>query len=223
VTGSRIRRTDLETHTPVVSITAADIAKTGAVDINQLLNQLPSMVPASSSETSNARGYAGTSTQDLRGLGANRTLVLVNGRRHVPSIPGTSVVDMSSIPVALIERVDVLTGGASSVYGADAVAGVINVILKKNFSGTSMSLSNSGATVGDGQRWYGTLTHGEPFADGNGDISYHVSAQSSDVIEGRERSYIANDLTCMWPVPAPSHVISPADKHRCIRPVSVIS
>jgi len=195
VTGSRIRRTDLETHTPVVSISAADIAKTGAVDINQLLNQLPSMVPASSSETSNARGYAGTSTQDLRGLGANRTLVLVNGRRHVPSIPGTSVVDMSSIPVALIERVDVLTGGASSVYGADAIAGVINVILKKNFSGTSMSLSNSGATAGDGQRWYGTLTHGAPFADGNGGISYHVSAQSSDIIEGRDRSYIANDLT----------------------------
>ncbi|MCC5827479.1 TonB-dependent receptor [Alkalimonas sp.] len=195
ITGSRIRRTDLETHTPVVSISAEEIRLSGAVDVNQLLNQLPAMVPASGAETSNARGYAGTSTQDLRGMGAIRTLVLVNGRRHVPSIPGTSTVDVSSIPTALIERVDVLTGGASSVYGADAVSGVVNIILKQDFTGTQMNASYGATTKGDANRWYGTLTHGQAFADQAGFFNLHVSYHTSRPVEGRDRRYIANDLT----------------------------
>lgn len=195
ITGSRIRRTDLETHTPVVSISAEEIRLSGAVDINQLLNQLPAMVPASGTQTSNASGYAGTSTQDLRGMGAIRTLVLVNGRRHVPSIPGTSTVDVSSIPTALIERVDVLTGGASSVYGADAVSGVVNIILKRDFTGTQMSASYGATTKGDANRWYGTLTHGRAFADQAGFFNLHASYYTSKPVEGRDRSYIANDLT----------------------------
>lgn len=193
VTGSRIRRTDLETHTPVVSISSEDIVKSGAVNVNQLLNQLPAMIPANGPQTSNTGGYAGTSTQDLRGLGATRTLVLVNGKRHVPAIPGTSIVDVSSIPTALIERVDVLTGGASAIYGADAVSGVVNIILKKQFQGTSLTSSYSGAAAGDGQRAYLSLTHGQDIEDGN--LVYHLSYHSSKAIEGRDRDYVANDLS----------------------------
>ncbi|WP_172449257.1 TonB-dependent receptor plug domain-containing protein [Bowmanella denitrificans] len=195
ITGSRIRRTDIETHTPVVSFSADDIVKTGTINIGELLNELPSMVPAGGTETSNANGYAGLSRQDLRGLGSTRTLVLVNGRRHVPSVPGTSEVDVSSIPTALIERIDVLTGGASSIYGADAVSGVVNIILKKNFTGTEISASYNSTGEFDGKRWYATMTHGQPFADGNGHINYHLSYQTSDEVEARTRGYVANDLT----------------------------
>ncbi|CAM5226022.1 TonB-dependent receptor [Alishewanella longhuensis] len=195
ITGSRIRRTQLETNAPIVSISAEEIRLSGAVDINQLLNQMPAMVPASSSQTSNASGYAGTSTQDLRGMGATRTLVLVNGRRHVPAIPGTSIVDVSSIPTALIERVDILTGGASSIYGADAVSGVVNIVLKRDFTGTVLNSSYSSTTKGDGQRWYGTLTHGSEFSDNRGFYNAHLSYHTSQPVEGRDRAYIANDLT----------------------------
>lgn len=195
ITGSRIRRTDIETHTPVVSFSAEDIAKTGTVDINELLNELPSMTPAGGIQTSNANGYAGLSRQNLRGLGSTRTLVLVNGRRHVPSVPGTSQVDVSSIPTALIERIDVLTGGASSIYGADAVSGVVNIILKTDFTGTEVTASFNSTGEYDGKRWYTTLTHGQPLADGEGYINYHLSYQTSDAVEARSRDYVANDLT----------------------------
>lgn len=195
VTGSRIRRTELETHTPVVSIGSSEIEKTGAVNISDLLNELPSMAPAGGTETSNSSGYAGLSRQDLRGLGSTRTLVLVNGRRHVPSVPGSSEVDVGSIPTALIERVDVLTGGASSVYGADAVSGVVNIILKKDFTGSDFNASYSVTGEGDGDRWYGSLTHGQAFEDGKGSYNFHLGYQTSEAVEGSSRPYIANDLT----------------------------
>ncbi len=195
VTGSRIRRADLETHTPVVSVGADDIAKTGTLNISELLNELPSMVPAGGTETSNTNGYAGLSRQDLRGLGSNRTLVLVNGRRHVPSVPGSSEVDISSIPTALIARVDIMTGGASAIYGADAVSGVVNIILKEDFSGTEAAVSHSQTGEGDGKSWYGSLTHGDTFADGKGHYSLHAGYQTSDEVEANTRDYVANDLT----------------------------
>ncbi|WP_440055118.1 TonB-dependent receptor plug domain-containing protein [Pseudoalteromonas sp. T1lg65] len=195
VTGSRIRRATLETHTPVVSLDSDYIEKTAAVDISQLLNELPSMTPAGGVQTSNFNGYAGLSRQNLRGLGSTRTLVLVNGRRHVPSVPGTSEVDISSIPTALIERVDVMTGGASSVYGADAVSGVVNVILKERFIGTEMAASLSETGEQDGGRSYFSLTHGEEVLSGKGAVSFHLSYQSSDAVEARDRDYVANDLT----------------------------
>lgn len=194
ITGSRIRRTDLETHTAIVSFGSEDIAKTGTINISELLNELPSMVPAGGTETSNTNGYAGLSRQDLRGLGSNRTLVLVNGRRHVPSVPGSSEVDISSIPTALIERVDILTGGASSVYGADAVSGVINVILKKDFTGTELAASYNLTGEGDGKRWFGSLTQGQMFDDNKGSYNYHLSYQTSEEVEAHSRDYVANDL-----------------------------
>jgi iron complex outermembrane receptor protein len=195
ITGSRIRRTDLETNTPVVSLGADEIAKTGTINISELLNELPSMVPAGGTETSNTNGYAGLSRQDLRGLGSNRTLVLVNGRRHVPSVPGSSEVDISSVPTALIERVDIMTGGASAIYGADAVSGVINIILKEDFMGTEATASYNMTGEGDGKTWYGSLTHGQQFSDGKGNFSLHASYQTSDEVEARTRDYVANDLT----------------------------
>ena len=143
VTGSRIASTNLESISPVIALSAAEIKDTGVTRIEDLLNNLPSVVADQGSGLS--MGSNGTATVNLRGLGAQRTLVLVNGRRMMGGDPGApnqsnpgtfaSAADLNQIPVALIERVDVLTGGASSTYGADAVAGVVNFVMNDHFQG----------------------------------------------------------------------------------------
>ncbi|MEO5972405.1 MAG: TonB-dependent receptor [Sphingomicrobium sp.] len=134
VTGSRIPQPNLEAQAPVTVVTNQDIKLSGATRIEDLLNSLPSVSAEQASGVSN--GASGTATVDLRGLGSKRTLVLVNGRRLVPGDPFTpSSADLNFIPSSIIKRVEVLTGGASSTYGADAVAGVVNFIMDTNFSG----------------------------------------------------------------------------------------
>ena len=130
VTGSRIKRRDFVSNSPVATLDAREIELTNTVNVESLLNTLPQLVPALD-RTSNNPGN-GTATVDLRGLGASRTLVLMNGTRVTPT-SSAGVVDINTIPTALIERVEVLTGGASAVYGSDAVAGVVNFIMKDNF------------------------------------------------------------------------------------------
>ena len=137
VTGSRIASPNLESISPVTAITAEDLSLTGKVRIEDIINQLPQAFAAQGSTISN--GSDGTATVNLRGLGVNRTLVLVNGRRVMPGDPdGGSAADLNQIPLALVKRVDVLTGGASSVYGADAVAGVVNFIMDTDFEGVRL-------------------------------------------------------------------------------------
>ena len=133
VTGSRIPQPNLESVAPVTVVTAQDIKLQGVTRVEDLLNSLPSVVASQASTIAN--GSDGTATVDLRGLGTNRTLVLVNGRRLTPGDPGTSAADLNFIPSTLVKRVEVLTGGASSTYGADAVAGVVNFIMDTNFTG----------------------------------------------------------------------------------------
>lgn len=202
VTGSRIRRTDLEGTTPVVSLSAEDIRASGALNITDVLNKLPSMVPSLSDQTTNYNGYAGMSTQDLRGLGAERTLILVNGRRHVASIPGTSIVDTSTIPLPLIKRVDILTGGASSIYGADAISGVINIILRDDFEGTDLSVYYGVSGEGDGARQSLDLTHGQNLASGGGNLVFNLSAYKSDPVLATDRDYVNSNI---------AYVPNPAD------------
>jgi len=135
VTGSRIPQPNLESASPVTVVSDQDVKLSGTTRVEDLLNQLPSVGAAQNS--SNANGATGTAEVDLRALGSQRTLVLVNGRRLVPGDPNSSsqASDINFIPAALIKRVDVLTGGASSVYGADAVAGVVNFIMDTTFEG----------------------------------------------------------------------------------------
>jgi len=150
VTGSRIAAPNLEAISPVTAVTSEEIKTTGVVRIEDLLNSLPQVVADQGSGLS--MGSNGTATLNLRGLGAQRTLVLVNGRRLQGGDPGAnlgatpafaSASDINQIPVALIERVDVLTGGASSTYGADAVAGVVNFVMNDHFEGIRLD-SNFG-------------------------------------------------------------------------------
>ncbi len=147
VTGSRIAAPNLTSTSPVVAVTAEEIKLGGRTDITDMLNQLPQMAFNSlgqdlGNRTSGLTTAGGVSTADLRGLGPNRTLVLIDGRRLGAGSPNTAIQspapDLDQIPSALVERIDVVTGGASAVYGSDAIAGVVNFIMKKNFEGIQL-------------------------------------------------------------------------------------
>src|SRR6188474_1361834 len=136
VTGSRIAQPGLTSISPVVSVGSEQIKIEGVTRVEDLINNLPQAVADFGGNLSN--GATGAATVNLRGLGSQRTLVLVNNRRLMPGDPtqsGSASPDLNQIPTALVERVEVLTGGASAVYGADAVAGVVNFIMKKDFEG----------------------------------------------------------------------------------------
>jgi len=145
VTGTRIPTPNLTSVAPVTSVTAADIKAQGVARVEDLLNSLPQAFSAQGSNVSNASN--GTATVNLRGLGPSRTLVLIDGKRVQAGNPTSSIgavsADLNFIPTALVERVDVLTGGASAVYGADAVAGVVNFIMNRNFEGVRLDAQYS--------------------------------------------------------------------------------
>ena len=132
VTGSRVRLRDFESVSPVTTVSADAIDSTGQLSVEEVLNRLPQVVPGLTANSNNPAN--GTSTVDLRGIGTPRTLVLLNGRRLTPSTQ-LGVTDLNNIPTRLIERVEVVTGGASAVYGSDALSGVVNFILKRALRG----------------------------------------------------------------------------------------
>ncbi|HZF17970.1 MAG TPA: TonB-dependent receptor [Steroidobacteraceae bacterium] len=136
VTGSRIAQPNLTTTSPVTQVTAQDVATQGVTRIEDLVNQLPQAFAAQNATVAN--GSTGTATVDLRGLGSARTLVLVDGRRMPYGGVTNSAADLNQIPTIMVERVEILTGGASAVYGSDAVSGVVNFIMKKNFTGVQI-------------------------------------------------------------------------------------
>ena len=168
VTGSRIAKQDFVSNSPVATVNAVQFERTGAINTENLLNTLPQTVPGLD-RTSNNPGN-GTATVDLRGLGANRTLVLVNGRRAMVNGAG-GVVDINTIPPSQIENIEVLTGGASSVYGADAVSGVVNFILKDDFEGVEANVGYSITEEGDAETLDLSFTVGANTADGRGNAT----------------------------------------------------
>src|ERR1700761_8488623 len=143
VTGTRIPSPNLTSIAPVTTVGSAEIKAQGVTRIEDITNSLPQVFAGQGSMISNAS--TGAATVDLRGLGASRTLVLIDGRRVMPGDPSSaSAADLNFIPAALVERVDVLPGGASATYGADAVAGVVNFIMLKNFEGVRIDAQYSG-------------------------------------------------------------------------------
>lgn len=176
VTGSRIARAELSQSAPVISLDRTAIAEFGSPDLGQILAELPAVGATNTliaNRNSNASG--GTSAADLRRLGAGRTLVLVNGKRHVAGSPGSASVDLSTIPSSMIERVEIMTGGASAIYGSDAVSGVINVITRKDFEGLEFSARGTTSTEGVGASTHelGILGGGD-FMNGRGNATFHV-------------------------------------------------
>ena len=217
VTGSRLASPNLESASPVTVISAEDIKNTGTTRVEDLVNSLPQVFAGQGSNISN--GSSGTATLDLRGLGSARTLVLVNGRRVVPGDPGSSAADINIIPGAMVKRIDVLTGGASSVYGADAVSGVVNFIMDTKFEGFRVdgqysfynhnndvgsqvtgALARRGFAIPRGMSTGGgavdaTFAFGTGFDDGHGHITAYAGYRKVDAVLQRDRDYSACSLT----------------------------
>ncbi|MCW2387196.1 outer membrane receptor protein involved in Fe transport [Sphingobium sp. B11D3B] len=188
VTGSRIARPDLQVASPVNVIGQEEIQLRQPNTAEDLLRDLPSVRPSLGSATNS--GGDGSSNVDLRGLGTNRTLVLLDGKRIVPfGLDG--IVDLNTIPTTLIERVDVTTGGASSVYGADAVAGVVNFITKKNFVGFQLDASNRITQRGDANQYRADLLIGANLDDGRGNAVLGIGYMKRNSLTGDRRSVSA--------------------------------
>jgi outer membrane receptor protein involved in Fe transport len=176
VTGSRIQRRDYDSNSPIVTVDSANLETRTGLNIESYLNQMPAFNPASSPVTSQNDvqitpvNSVGVSTISLRGFGPNRNLVLVDGHRPVP-INALMVTDINGIPSALVERVEIISGGASAVYGADAIGGVTNFMLKKNFQGIEFDGQYGISEVGDGAEVRGYVVLGTNFADNRGNVS----------------------------------------------------
>jgi outer membrane receptor protein involved in Fe transport len=190
VTGTRIKQPNTESNAEIQTIAQQKIELSGEANIADVLRELPIIgVPAISSTNSNFQTSAnGVNTVSLRNLGTDRTLVLINGRRAVAGLPLTQIVDLNQIPTEMIERVDVLAGGSSAVYGSDAVVGVINVILKRNFEGVSVNVQ-AGATqhYEEHDTYQATGTMGANFAEGKGNAILSVGYSSAAPAYARSR------------------------------------
>ncbi len=190
VTGSRIARPNLESGVPITTVTGNEIFQNGNTSVGDLLNDLPALRSTfSQSNSSRFLGTAGLNLLDLRGLGTQRTLVLVNGRRHVGSDILANAVspDVNTFPSDLIERIDVVTGGSSAVYGSDAIAGVVNFVLKKDFQGVQIRAQGGTSTYGDAGSYFISGVAGTNFADDRGNIAVNVEYARQDVYFASQR------------------------------------
>ncbi|MXZ45269.1 MAG: TonB-dependent receptor [Gammaproteobacteria bacterium] len=166
VTGSRIGKSELEGSSPMQVLDFAFIAKSGQTSVGQLLREIPSVAGGAQTTQVNYNGD-GTNQISLRGLGSDRTLVLMNGRRLPPSTTGlsstsiSSVVDLNTIPISIVERIEVIKDGASAIYGSDAVAGVVNIVTRRDFEGLSLNLQTGTTQEGDGARNLIDFTFGD--------------------------------------------------------------
>lgn len=197
VVGSRIARDpNIGAPQPILAVDAEELQQSGTADTVDVLREVPALTTSTSTEASIDGVFSqsvGQATLNLRGLGAERTLVLVNGRRHVSGVAGAQIVDINSIPTALIERVEVLTGGASSIYGADAVSGVVNFVLRDDFEGIEANVQSGISSEGDAWRINGDLTWGANFADGRGNITISGEYAYSEELKFGDRDFSRNN------------------------------
>lgn len=202
VTGSRISGTGFQTPTPVTSLSADDLGNAAVSSVGQIIAQLPGVRASTNpASTTLASQNAGAATFDLRGLGAVRTLVLVNGRRVAPTTTNATV-DTNVIPSALIDRVDIVTGGASAAYGSDAISGVVNLILKKNIDGIVGTFQGGVSSRGDYGNYLGSLGWGTSFQDERGHFSIALEgARNHGILSQRDRA---------WSARAPGLISNPA-------------
>jgi outer membrane receptor protein involved in Fe transport len=196
VTGSRIARPTLDSPTPVTTLTAADLTRTGVVSVGDVLNDLPSLRSTySQANSTQFIGTSGLNLLDLRGLGVSRTLVLVNGRRHITGSEGEFLVDTSTIPTDLIDRVDVVTGGQSAVYGSDAMAGVVNFVLKRNFEGLSLNAQSGISDKGVRGTYRLSGTYGVNFAGGRGNVAISGEYNRAELMTYTDRADLTGAYT----------------------------
>ncbi|WP_374943079.1 TonB-dependent receptor plug domain-containing protein [Sphingomonas sp.] len=210
VTGSRIARPEFAAPNPIVSFNAAALQQSGNTNVTTFLQRVPALTGSRDvTQTSGGNGVssgqfgvAGLNELNLRNLGTNRTLVLVNGRRHVAGEANSAAVDINSIPTDLIERTDVLTGAVSAVYGADGVTGVVNFILKRDFEGVGARAQFGVSQYGDAANRFASVIAGHNFADGRANVTlayeYNFDApvandQRKFLRQGNRKFLIPND------------------------------
>jgi iron complex outermembrane recepter protein len=211
VTGSRIRRPDLESSSPLISIGSEQIEQRAGLNLESYLNTLPNYNPAQTPVTTqfdvqpSAVNTVGISTISLRGLGPNRSLVLIDGHRTTP-INALMVTDINTIPAAMIDRIEIITGGASTVYGADAISGVTNFILKKNFEGVQVDAQDSITQAGDGNEFTASALMGTKIAEGKGNLTMGVEYYNRQLATQRKRDFYHD----AWTDPAAAQLSSNA-------------
>jgi len=207
VTGSRIARPNLESNSPVAVVTGEATTENADVTLDTFLNTLPQVNPAATT-TSNNPSNNGQSNIDLRGLGANRNLILINGRRPMVSASNQTV-DLNTIPQGLIERIEVVTGGAGAAYGADAIAGVVNLILKDNFEGIDLRATYSNSIPKTDAREYqfsGII--GGNFADGRGNIAFSAEYSKRQGLIKAQRDFASQATSTTGSFPTGSFSLS---------------
>lgn len=201
VTGSRIASPTINSVAPLQVVDDAAIDATGASNLQQVLLENPAFGTPGLSRTNSAFLTSGTgvATVDLRDLGSDRTLVLINGRRVVSGIPGTATVDLNTVPTQFLRRVDVLTGGASSLYGSDAVAGVVNLVYKDDFQGVEANAQYNITERGDSPEYQANITFGGNFADDRGNMMVHFGYVNQSGLRSRDRENTRiDDLDTFW-------------------------
>lgn len=200
VTGSRIIRTDLTSVSPLQIVTAEEFIMSGSINIEQQLAELPMTLPSFGPSSNNPGN--GTALVNLRGLGTSRTLVLVNGRRYMPSSQ-TGTVDLNTIPATLIKQVDVITGGASAVYGSDALAGVVNIQMIDNFEGVEINSTFDVTAEGDAEKRNFDITLGGNFDGGRGNAVVYMGYVKREPLFADARSFSNVALLDSNPVGTP--------------------
>lgn len=192
VTGSRISRPEFSFPNPVQAYTSETIQQAGTTNITDFLIESPALrgstsnINVAGSNLQNAQ-FVGVNLLDLRYLGEERTLVLVNGRRHIAGYPGIAAVDINTIPVDLIDRVDILTGGTSAIYGSDGVSGVVNFVLKRNFEGLSVRVQGGISQREDSGNRFVSATWGKNFAGDRGNVALSYEFNELDRFSQRQR------------------------------------
>ena len=190
VTGSRIPTDpNLVSSVPVQAIGEREIQTSGELNLADVVNDIPALISSLTAENSDT----GANALNLRGLGGERTLTLVNGRRHVAGFRGTQAVDIGSIPRALVKSVEVTTGGASAIYGSDAVTGVVNFILKDDFEGVNLDVRGAVPDDSGGDNYAFDLVFGRNFQEGRGNVVLAITAEEDNTITYGQRSWSRNN------------------------------
>ncbi len=195
VTGSRIARPEIQSSAPIAVIGYEEVLRDGSQNVSDLLNELPQVgIGSTRTNTNFLTTGTGIATVNLRGLNSNRTLTLVNGRRFVSGFGGSTAVDLNNIPTDLVERVEIVTGGNSAVYGSDAVAGVVNFVLRDRFEGFSVRAQSSITEEGDNARAFLSATVGTTFgADDRGNVILNFSWDKDEGLRSADRAISAQD------------------------------
>jgi outer membrane receptor protein involved in Fe transport len=208
VTGSRVTDPNLRLSSPVAAVDEAELTLRATNVAEQFLRELPGAVPSIGAQVNNGNG--GASFVNLRGIGSQRNLVLLDGRRFVPA-DETGRVDLNNIPLAIIERTDILTGGATTTYGADAVSGVVNFITKRDFEGMQLDVVGGITDRGDGDLFRAELTVGANFDDGRGNAVLSIGYQDQQVVFQGDREFSEFNVGSFNGLPGGSSNAAPAN------------